>query len=74
MVFTLATLKVEFRLVYFLTLSHLRQSTGIYEARSHQLDKRQDSGSGRYTSVGFPDHNQVGQTNHINSYQERDAD
>jgi hypothetical protein len=74
MVFTLATLKVKFGSVCRLSLLPLRQSAGIYEARSHQLDSRQDSDSGRYTSVGFPNHNQVRQTNHINSYQEGDAD
>jgi hypothetical protein len=46
MVYTLATLKVEFVLVCFLFLLPLRRSAGIYEARSHQLDQRQDSDSG----------------------------
>ena len=73
MVYTLATLKAGSVKFVFCPI-YLRRSAGIYEVGSHQLDKRQDSVSGRYTSVGFPDHNQVGQTNHINSDQEGDAD
>jgi hypothetical protein len=72
MAYTLATLKVEFGL-FSLCPCYLRRSIGVYEARPHHLDNRQDSNSGRRTSVGFPNHDQIGRTTHINSHQKRHA-
>jgi hypothetical protein len=57
MAYTLATLKVEFGLVFVVSPLPLRRSAGVYEARSHHVDNRQDSNTGRRTSVGFPNRN-----------------
>ena len=60
MAYTLATLKVGFYLALFVSLLPPRRTAGVYEARSYHLDTQQDSNSGRRTSVGFPNHDQVG--------------
>lgn len=70
MVYTLATLKV---VSFFCAPVIAHESLGIDEARSHHLAKQQDSESGRHTSIGIPDQNQVRRTNYVNSHQEGDV-